>query len=199
MGWKPTCAKRDRCASLSGNRRTASASLLLSAMDLRNEIAIDTPAGAAWDALGERFMHIGDWAAPIHSSCPLEQGELGVGAVRACYIARFGPVKPGTITERLTMFDRGSMSFEYEALEGMPGFVARATNRWSVHPVDEHRCIVRIHAQLTLRGPVVLLHCLLKWQMQVGGARVAEELKYYLERGRVHPRKLKALAAPTAQ
>jgi hypothetical protein len=148
-----------------------------------------------WAALGERFMHVGKWAAPITSSCPLSEEHPGVGVVRACHIEGFGPVKPGTIHERLTSFDRERMTFEYEALEGMPSFITRAVNRWSVHPLDDRRSQVRIHATLTLKGPAVLLSCLLKWQMQWGGARVAEELKYFVEHGKPHPRKLAARGA----
>lgn len=165
-------------------------------MDLHNEILIEKPAVAVWDTLGERFAHVSDWAAPItESSCTVgEGGRPDVGTVRACSIEGFGPVKPGVIKERLLAFDRSAMSLEYEAAEGMPGFVARAVNRWSVHAVDEERCRVRIHATLTLRGPMKIFACLIKWQMQSGGANVAEELKYFLEQGAPHPRKLAAQA-----
>jgi hypothetical protein len=164
-------------------------------MELRNEIVIDAPASTVWQVLGERFMDIGDWAAPITSSCPVAEARPAVGVARACYVAGFGPVKAGTIIERLTVFNREGMFFEYEALDGMPRFVARAVNRWSAHAIADGRCLVRIHATLTLRGPVALFGCLVKSQMQSGGKRVAEELKYYVEQGKVHPRKL-ASAAP---
>jgi hypothetical protein len=74
-------------------------------MELRNEIVIDAPAAAAWNALGERFDRIGEWAAPIQSSCAVGEAPPGVGFTRACHIAAVGPVKAGTIKERLTAFD----------------------------------------------------------------------------------------------
>jgi hypothetical protein len=163
-------------------------------MELRNEIAVEAPAEATWEILGERFHRIGDWAAPIVSSCPVGSDAPGVGAIRACHIARVGLVKPGTVKERLLSFDRALMTFEYEAFEGLPSFITRAANRWSVHQVDDLRCLVRVHATLTLQGPMVLLSCPIEWQMQAVGARAAEELKYYVERGRPHPRKLTTAA-----
>jgi hypothetical protein len=163
-------------------------------MELRSEIAVDAPAGAAWEILGERFHDIGSWAAPITSSCSVGHDGAVAGATRACSIASFGPFEAGTIKERLIAFDSERMAFEYEALEGMPSFVAQAVNRWSVHPLDDARSVVRIHATLTLRGPIVLLSWLLRWQMQRGGVRVLEELRYYVEHGRPHPRKLAAVA-----
>jgi hypothetical protein len=161
-------------------------------MELRNEIVIEAPAEQVWHALGERFMHVGEWAAPITSSCPVGPSQPGVGVTRSCSIAPFGPVKAGVVKERLTKFDREGMALEYEAIEGMPSFVAHAMNRWSVVRIDEGRSRLRIHATLTLRGPMVLLGLVIKLQMQSGGAMVAEEFKYFVENGKPHPRKLAA-------
>jgi hypothetical protein len=157
-------------------------------VELNGDTIIDAPAPAAWAVLGERFGHIGEWAAPIAASSL--EGEPRVGAVRTCHVASFGPVAPGVITERLTAFDPVAMSFAYEATGGMPGFVGRAINRWSVHPRGERRCLVRTQATLELRGPAVLLSFLLKWRLHAEGARVLDELRYRIEHGRPHPRKL---------
>jgi hypothetical protein len=159
-------------------------------MELRNEIIILAPAERVWQVLGERFMHVSEWAAPITASCPVGPAEPGVGVTRSCNIAPFGPVKAGVVEERLTRFDREAMAFEYEALRGMPSFVGRAVNRWSVSRIDDQRSRLHIHATLSLSGPMALLGCLVKWEMQAGGAKVAEELKYFVENGRPHPRKL---------
>ncbi len=99
-------------------------------------------------------------------------------------------MKAGVVKERLTRFDREAMTFEYEALEGMPSFVGHAVNRWSVARVDDRRSELRIHATLMLRGPMALLGCIIKWQLESGGAKVAEELKYFVEKGKPHPRKV---------
>jgi|GEM_PF-2601329 len=98
-------------------------------MELRSQIEIDAPAQAVWQVLGERFAHIGHWAAAITSSCPVGADEPGVGVVRACHIPRFGPVPAGTIKEGLTVFDRDQMALEYEAVEGMPNQMADAGGR----------------------------------------------------------------------
>jgi hypothetical protein len=160
-------------------------------MELRLEIPIDAPAHRVWDVLGEQFMRISEWAGPITASCPSGSGSPDIGAVRSCTVAAFGPIKPGAVKERLTAFDRGRMTFEYEALEeGMPAFIERAVNRWSVVPINDERSLVRTHATLTLRGPYRLLGFLIRWQLNSGGARVLEELKYFVENGKPHPRKV---------
>lgn len=158
-------------------------------MELRNDIEIDAPAERVWQVLGERFMHVGEWAAPITSSCPVGPASPGPGATRSCEIAPFGPFKAGVVKERLTVFDPDRMTLAYEALEGMPRFVERAVNRWTVVPVGDLRARVHIRATLSLRGPIALFGCILKWQLEAGGARVAVELKHFVEHGRAHPRK----------
>lgn len=165
-------------------------------MELRNEITINAPARAVWETLGEQFMRMGEWAAPITSSCAVGLADPDVGGTRACTHAALGPFKPGVVKERLTRFDRAQMVLEYDALEGMPRFVAHAANCWSVTRIDDSRSLVRIHARLTLRGPVRLLACLIRWQLQSVGGRVVEELKYFIENGTPHPRKLAASGSP---
>jgi hypothetical protein len=157
---------------------------------------IDAPAERVWQVIGERFMHVSEWAAPITASCPIGPAEPGVGVTRSCNIAPVGPVKAGVVRERLTKFDRSQMAFEYEALaEGMPSFISHAVSRWSVSGIDGVRSVLRIHATVSLRGLMKLLGFVIKWQMQVAGLRVLEELKYFVEKGRPHPRKLIAARA----
>jgi len=161
-------------------------------MDLSGEILVNAPADAAWQILGEHFADIGEWAVPIASSSL--DGELQCGAIRTCHTARFGPVPAGIIKERLIEYDPRAMSFAYEAVAGMPGFIERAANHWSVHPLDDGRCLVRTRATLKLCGPAALFGCLLKWKLQTDSARVLDELRYRIEHGQPHPRKVRAMA-----
>jgi hypothetical protein len=162
-------------------------------MDMHREILIQVPAHAAWDVIGERFGEIAEWAAPITASSLA--GAPGVGAVRTCHIAGFGPVKPGVIRERLVAFDAQAMSFAYEAVSGMPAFIANAVNRWLVHHRSDTACVVSTHATIELRGAARLIGWLLRFQMERGGAQVLEELRHMVEHGRAHPRKI-ATARP---
>ncbi len=157
-------------------------------VDLRAEVVIDAPAAAAWAVLGERFGQIGEWAAPITSSSV--DGELTVGAIRTCQFSGFGPFKPGAIRERLFEFDPRAMTLAYESVEGMPSFVKMARNRWTVEPRSAASCLVRTHATLELQGPLRLLQFVVARRLQADGARVLDELRYQVEYGRPHPRKL---------
>jgi hypothetical protein len=155
-------------------------------MHIQREVAIAAPPRAAWAILGEGFGSISEWAAPIVASSV--DGPLGPGAVRTCRIAAVGPIKAGTIKERLLAFDHESMTFSYEAVDGLPRFIASATNSWVVRST-EGGCVVRTEATLELRGIMRMFGWMLAWQMSSTGARVLDELKHRVERGAAHPRK----------
>lgn len=166
-------------------------------MDLHCQIEVDAPADRVWEVLGARFAHVGEWAAPIESSCHVgEVASPGVGSSRHCTTRRFGPFAAGAVEERLVRFDAGARTLTYEAVRGLPRFVRRAVNCWTVTPLGPHRSLVVSTAVLELGGPVGLLRCPLAWQLERSGARVAQELKYFVERGVPHPRKLDAARAP---
>ena len=165
----------------------------MAAMELHAETVINAPARAAWAVLGEGFGKICEWATPIVASSL--DGDPRAGAVRVCHTARFGPVAGGVIKERLFAFDPEGMSFAYESIEGLPRFFERAVNQWSVHPLADGRCVVRTHATVKLRGPIVLLSFPLKHSLRAGGARVLDELRHRIERGEPHTRKAKSVAA----
>lgn len=159
-------------------------------MKLYCTVTVEAPASTAWKVLGEGFGHISEWASLINASS-LDR-ELGVGAVRTCQIARFGPVPAGTIEERLIDFHPAGLSFGYEALSGMPRFVGRAVNRWSVTPLGANRCMITSKAILELQGPMRLMGPALKRGMLHNAAQVLAELKHRLEYGQPHPRKRQA-------
>ena len=161
-------------------------------MEMRAELRIDARPGAAWAVIGEQFGQVGDWACPITDSSI--DGPPGAGVVRTCHIAGFGPVGPGVITERLTLFDPAGRSLEYEAAEGMPSFIVRAVNRWSVHAGPGGTCVVRVHATLTLRPWARALGPLLRWRMRAASRQVLDDLRHRVETGLPHPRKAAALA-----
>lgn len=159
-------------------------------MDIQLHIDIAAAADKVWVTLGERFMLVGEWAAPISQSCAIGGGAPGVGSVRECHTVGVGPVPPGTVSERLAEFAPERHVLAYEAVSGMPGFVRSADNRWWIEPLDVANCRVHMHATFALAGIATLLTWPMRWQMRREGGRVLEDLKHFVEHGRAHPRKL---------
>lgn len=156
-------------------------------MKMRAELVIGAPPEDAWAVVGVRFGEISEWASAITKS--VMDGQSGAGQVRTCHVAGFGPVAPGLIRERLVSFDPEARSLSYEAAYGLPGFIARAVSRWSVHPGPGGSCTVRIHATLTLRAAARPLGPALRWRMRADTRRTLAELRHRVETGRPHPAK----------
>jgi len=156
---------------------------------------VAVPAEQAWALVGERFGDIGTWAAPITRSSL--DAAPGPGAVRTCHVRGFGPLPDGVVHERLLIFDAAGRSLLYDA-DGLPRFIARAVNRWSVTARGEGACTVRADATLTLRGPMRLLGWVVRARLRESATAVLDELRHHLETGTPHPRKLAAAAGPGA-
>jgi hypothetical protein len=162
-------------------------------MDIESTIEVGAPASTLWATLGERFMHFADWAAPIVASRAASPEPLACGALRVCELRGFGPIKPGTLTERLVTFDSANLTLRYDVIEGLPKFVSHSRTAWSVEALSAERSLVRVRAELTLHGPLSLAASLLRGQLRKSGTEVLEELQHWVERGEPHPRKRKAV------
>lgn len=168
-------------------------------MDLSLEVEIAAPAARVWEVLGERFLHVSEWAAPIASSCAVDDATRpAVGVTRACTVEAFGPFPPGQVEERLVAFDERARTFTYEAARGLPAFVGRAANTWTVEETGPASCRVTSRAVLELRGPLTVLQWPMACVLRRSGARVAEELKVFVEQGVPHARKRRAALARRA-
>lgn len=165
-------------------------------MEIHIHQDIESAASRVWQVVGDRFMHVGEWAGPVSHSCPVGSETPAIGIERECHTVGVGPVPPGKLRERLTAFDSESMSLAYEASAGMPGFVASATNRWSVVAVGAGRSRLLMHATFRLRGAMRLLKPLVRWRMRREARLVLNDLKHYVEHGTPHPRKSAVPATP---
>lgn len=161
-------------------------------MKFKNEMVLNVSAEKAWDVIGNQFGDIGDWVATLKSS--RLEGELGVGAKRVCQAEGFGPFAPAEVIEKLIEFSPKKHQFTYVALGGIPWFIDNAQNTWWIESAGENRCIVRFEAQIKMAWYLKPLEWLMPMLMKKDGDLFTEELKYRIESGNIHPRKLAAMA-----
>ncbi|MEM6647690.1 MAG: SRPBCC family protein [Bacteroidota bacterium] len=159
-------------------------------MKVNQSIHINAPADAVWAVLAHQFYHADRWLSSIYHSerrdavatvgdFPLDSGG------RAC------DTSLGLFRETVRHYDERKRSFGYEA-EGdkMPFFVRSLQNNWTVTPHGNGSTVdMRLEARLLpvfaqLMGPVM------KRQFAKVTTEAVEELKYYVERGEPHPRKV---------
>ena len=162
-------------------------------LQLKSHMTISAPAEKVWRVLAHDFSTIGQWASAIPASQAVPELSAPAGAKvggRVCSTAVRGWA---SVQETFTSYDESSMRFAYQATEGRPWFLKHAENHWAVHSLGPHTSLVEARAEIDMnRFLGLFLAPLLKLQMGRVGAQTLEELKYYVERDQVHPRKLKA-------
>jgi Polyketide cyclase / dehydrase and lipid transport len=162
-------------------------------IQLKNHITINASATKVWRVLAHDFGNIGQWASAIPASqavadLPVPEGAEVGGRVCSTAVPGFDDVQ-----ESFMYYDEQSMRFGYQATEGRPWFLKCAESHWVVRSLGPNTSLVEARAEVDVSlFPGLFLAPLLKLQMGRTGVHTFEELKYYVERDQVHPRKLKA-------
>jgi hypothetical protein len=159
-------------------------------MEITGHTTINAPGSDAWRVIAHQFANIGQWASAIPTSCAAPEVAPPVGAEVGARVCATGVRGFKEVREQFMFYDEDAMRFAYEATAGLPWIVRHAENHWRVFSLDQSRCQVEVQAVVDLRLiPGFLLAPLLRMQMRRLGQQTLEELKYYMEHGRPHPRK----------
>ncbi|MEM1146010.1 MAG: SRPBCC family protein [Pseudomonadota bacterium] len=96
------------------------------AISIHSSVLIEAPEEAVWRVCAEEFGHIDRWDANVrHSRSDEDADAKTFGRTCAMYSG-------GETVERIISLDRDSRAFSYQIVKGLPGFVACATNRWTI-------------------------------------------------------------------
>ncbi len=160
-------------------------------MQIITETVIDKPAATVWEVVGIQFGDAHLWASALNHS--FGHGAAIDGSVceaRTCDVQGMG-----RINEKLRLFDPANFTLAYEVTEGFPFFVTRGLNRWQLLPEGNNRARLRSTATVETKGLIGLMMApMMEMQMSSLMRRTLEDLKFYVENGRPHARKQKALA-----
>ncbi len=145
-------------------------------MELKIKKTYEHPASLLWQAIGEEFARVADWAPGLEDS--YIEGDLKVGCTRVCHAEARWPFPQAAYRETLLEFDRRSMSLMYRAVEGLPKFMVHEGSYWTVVPEGPGRCHIRVVGILRIRGVMALLSPWMRWQL----GRVTADMCRRLER-----------------
>ena len=152
-------------------------------MQIPKQIDINVPAEKAWDVLQD-IGSLDQWFSGVYESSASGNAK---GESRLCE-TDFGQMK-----ETMTVFDEEKMRLSYGAQgKKMPFFVKGLSNNWKVQPLSANSCRVMSRMECTISpfpfkvfpGPMM------KMQFNKVLGYALEELKYYCENGKAHPRKI---------
>ena len=160
---------------------------------VKKEIIINSPAENVWEMVGPGFTNVHHWASNVDHA--MGKGTSSIeGAscdVRHCQVSVKGFDK---ISERLTDYNNEDRTLTYEVINGMPGFIALAQNKWKVAAKNEGQSILMMEAEFQLKGVIgLLMKRIMKGKMSDTLDIVLNDAKYYAEHGTASPAKLRRL------
>lgn len=153
-------------------------------MKLKIRTSIDAPSIAAWEFVADNFGTISEWTSLLRTS-HLE-GKTEVGGRRVC-TALNGKL----VTERLTKFDETGMSLSYTAEQENLGIIHSGENTWSVYSAGSRSSVLEMVPDIRLVWWALPLSPLVWLGMNLMLRRINDEVKFAIENGKQHPRKMK--------
>lgn len=147
------------------------------------DILIDSPADKVWSVLWNEFGEIEKWCSGIRKSHAVFDNTSNVEKEvcgRVC----------DALPEKLTHYNLESFTFTYVG-ENTPWFIRNIGNTWIVSPSTQSSSVVKMKPVIELNMFFGFIALTFKPLLNKFGRRVLEDLKYYMENGTPHPRKLK--------
>ena len=166
----------------------------LKGFELTKESAtINVSAEKLWEIAGKDFENAYKWATTVDHSegSGKAQFEGATCDARACDLSASGFDR---IEEKVTKYSDEKMNYAYDVVEGMPKFVAKASNDWTVVSVGPNQSKLVMKVDFRVKG---LMGTLMKGMMQKKMEKllgvVLNDLKVYAETGKPSASKQKRI------
>lgn len=151
---------------------------------VEKEIIINVSATQLWEMVGPGFVDVYKWSSNVDHAEGKGSGEFE-GATcheRVCDLNVKGFNK---ISETLTNYDEESMNLAYEVREGMPGFITKARNDWTVISINENQSKLVMKAEFASKGLMgVMMNGIMKKKMNKTLETVLNDAKVFAETGK---------------
>ena len=115
-------------------------------MVINKQIEINKSIENVWKILGHDFAHPYKWASAVNHS---EGRGKQIASIecdeRACQTSM------GNIHEKITHYSDEQHTLSYDIVEGLPLFVSKGKNKWSLTKVSENKTILNIQMEMILK------------------------------------------------
>ncbi len=152
---------------------------------VEKEITIDVPASELWEMVGPGFVDVYKWSSNVdHAEGKgVSKFEGAVCDERFCDVNVAGFSK---ISEKLTFYNEERKKLTYAVMDGMPGFITKAENTWTVVPIDGNRSKLVMNADFGVKGLMgAIMKGAMKKKMVQTLTTVLNDAKVYAETGQV--------------
>jgi len=154
-------------------------------MHITQEMTIEKDIDAVWAVMGDQFGQVHLWSSNFFDSKPSGPAKFA----GLDYSVRDTITERGQTVQELDTFDPTNFALTYHVTKGAPKIAKRAVGMWSLKSIDKNKTTVVIAFILEPKGIIgFLLTPIIKLKIQKASLEIAEELKYYMEQGKAHPR-----------
>jgi hypothetical protein len=157
-------------------------------MNIKKEEIINKSVLETWDVMGNQFGDVSKWSSVFHDSKVSGKPEIG----GLDYSIRITETDKGMTEQKINFYNQKKTSLSYAVTKGTPSFVTSAVYVWTLTKVSKNK--TKLNAELTIKTvgiKGVLVGPIMKTKMGRILNNMVEELKYYVEEGKPHPRKIK--------
>ncbi len=150
---------------------------------IREGEKINVSAEKLWEIIGPGFGDAYVWATTVDHSTTSGKAEFegATCSARSCDLSASGFDK---IEEKITKYNVQDRSFAYDVTEGLPGFVASASNDWTVISVGHNQSKLIMKADFRVQGFMgSIMKGMMEKKMDKLLAVVLNDLKVYAETG----------------
>lgn len=156
---------------------------------LQKEMVIHKKVEEVWEVMGNQFAQVHLWSTNFKDSKPGGSSKFpGLN-----YSERITLTDRGETIQELDSFDSTTHTLAYHITKGAPSIAKQASAIWSLNSVDANTTVVVLEFNMVTKGFLgFLMTPLIKMGMGKSAIEIAEDLKYYVENGDPHPRKVKS-------
>ena len=157
-------------------------------MRIIKELSVAKPIEEVWEVLGNQFGKIDNWASIIsHSEVSGSSKIPGVD-----YSIRSTKTTSGDTQQELTGFNPDQHTISYKSISGTPPIIKQVHAHWSLTKKDANNTHLVLDFVAEMKGLGFILAPVAKIKLGKVGDVLLDDLKYYVENGQPHPRKVAA-------
>lgn len=162
-----------------------------------NKIIIDKSADEVWKVLADDFDKNSEWMAIVPKSKKMTEGKKADGASMAGRACDVNLGKKSIQThERIHLYDKKNYILKFDVLpQNVSTMLPVNKNNitTALKEIEKSKTELIWEAEPDLKPLGKLLSPLIKFGLQKSFGEIIEEFKYFVETGKPHPRKIKAL------
>jgi len=164
-------------------------------MQFQKTQQFDVSAERAWEVVAHQFADVGLWSSAVAASSPNLDASTPEGATvggRVCATPGFGDLK-----ETFTAYSEADREFTFQ-VTGMPSFITLAQNTVNVKPLGPESSEVSLNIQMETNAIGKIMGPMFAVKLKATLNTFLDELKDYVEDGKVSAKKKKQLAKAAA-